>query len=87
MGRGGSHDPQFFPPKENPTVGLLPEWDDLRERVFHCCWVTHGGSGLNLSWGDALNCTLSDLQWVYERVTKERKTEAEAIRLASKRGR
>lgn len=86
MGRGSADDPQFFSSQEDPTVGLVPSHEDLLELVFPVCWIEHGGSGLNLAFHEAFQCTLSDLHWLRERATKERKAEAEAIRNASKRG-
>jgi len=53
--------------------------------MFRLCWHEHGGSGLVMPWSDALELELSDRNWLYERVNKQRREEARALEKAAKK--
>jgi hypothetical protein len=53
--------------------------------MFRLCWHEHGGSGLGLSWDEALDLDLADRNWLYERVNKQRKDEARTLEKAAKK--
>ena len=50
--------------------------------MFAITWTSHGGSGLNASWADALDFAPSDRDWLLDRIAKQRKYEADEIRKA-----
>jgi hypothetical protein len=51
--------------------------------MFVLAWQQHGGSGLGLTWRDALDLDLSDRNWLIERVLKQRRREAQEIKKAA----
>jgi len=53
--------------------------------MFRLCWQEHGGSGLTMSWSDALELSLTDRDWLIERVDKQRRDEARALERAAKK--
>ena len=56
-----------------------------REGLFHLCWQQHGGSGLVLSLGDALELPVGDRDWLLERIGEQRTREARELEKAAKR--
>lgn len=44
------------------------------------CWQQHGGSGLNVSWRDVLEMSVSDRDWLLEKIEERREDEARALR-------
>src|SRR5262249_47750550 len=58
--------------------------DDWRESLFRIGWQQHGGSGLRVSRGEALEMDVSERDWLLERIDSEREREAKAIEQASK---
>ena len=57
--------------------------DAWREGLFHLCWHQHGGSGLVLSLGDALELPMADR--LLERIGEQRTREARELEKATKR--
>jgi hypothetical protein len=53
--------------------------------VFQLAWHQHGGSGLAISYGDALDLTVADRDWLSERIGTQREREANAIERAAKK--
>jgi hypothetical protein len=53
--------------------------------VFQLAWHQHGGSGLSISMGDALDLAVADRNWLNERIGVEREREARALERAAKR--
>jgi hypothetical protein len=51
--------------------------------MFMLTWCQHGGSGLGLTWSDALDLDLNDRNWLIERVLKQRRREAQEIKKAA----
>ena len=64
-----------------PDVAL----ETWRENVFQLAWHQHGGSGLAVSMGDALDLAVADRDWLNERIGVEREREARALERAAKR--
>ena len=50
--------------------------------MFILTWGQHGGSGLSITWEDALSLEPSDRDWLVHRIAEQRRREAEAIRKA-----
>jgi len=48
-------------------------------------WQQHGGSGAAVSWGDALEMTVLDRDWLLERIDTQRTRESQALTKAGKR--
>jgi hypothetical protein len=61
--------------------------EDLRELYFRLCWVQHGGSGLNVTLGEADRLPGSDLLWYIQRVQDERRAENEAMKKSAPKSR
>jgi hypothetical protein len=61
------------------------ELDQWREGLFQLCWRQHGGSGLGVTLGDALELPLGDRTWLLERIEEQRTREAREIEKATKR--
>jgi hypothetical protein len=55
------------------------------ESVFHLCWTQHGGSGIGLSLGEALELLVTDRDWLLERIGTQRSWEAREIEKAAKK--
>jgi hypothetical protein len=49
------------------------------------CWRQHGGSGLGLTWREALDLDTGERDWLLERIDEQRSREAEALRKAARR--
>lgn len=66
--------------------GVLPAVDlELwREGMFQLCWHQHGGSGLALSFADALDLVVQDRDWLLERIGTQRSKEADALEKAAR---
>jgi hypothetical protein len=58
--------------------------DSWREALFQLCWHQHGGSGLSLTLGDALELPISDRDWLLERIGEQRSREARELEKAAK---
>jgi hypothetical protein len=52
--------------------------------VFRLAWQQYGGSGLHMSFGEALDLSVQDRDWFLERIDTERSREARAIERAAK---
>ena len=63
-----------------PRVAL----DGWRESLFQLCWQQHGGSGLGVAVGEALELPTSDRDWLIERIGGQRSREAHEIERAGK---
>lgn len=48
-------------------------------------WIVHGGSGLGLSFTEVGELDCADIPWLVDRMRKQRRDEAEAIKKAAKR--
>lgn len=59
--------------------------DVWREGLFQLCWHQHGGSGLGVDLGEALEMTPLDRDWFLERIGDQRAKEAKQIEKAAKR--
>jgi hypothetical protein len=59
--------------------------DAWREGLFHLCWHQHGGSGLQLSFAEALELSVSDRDWFLERIGEQRTREARELEKAARR--
>ena len=59
--------------------------DAWREGLFHLCWHQHGGSGLQVSLADAMELSISDRDWLLERIGEQRTREAHELEKAAKR--
>jgi hypothetical protein len=55
--------------------------------VFQLAWHQHGGSGLGISWREALEMTTADRDWLLERIGAQREREAREIEKAARRSR
>jgi len=85
--------PELLPSGEGPDGAEAgPEWllpsvdpDTWRESLFQLCWRQHGGSGLGMSMGEALEMTTADRDWFIERIGDQRSREAKEIERASKK--
>ena len=53
--------------------------------MFQLAWHQHGGSGLAISFGDAMELAVADRDWLNERIGTQREREADAIQRAAKR--
>jgi hypothetical protein len=51
--------------------------------MFLLTWRQHGGSGLGITWGDALELELAERDWLVERMQKQRRREAQEIKKAA----
>jgi len=60
---------------------MLDVW---REGVFQLCWHQHGGSGLALDVGTALEMHTSDRDWLLERIGEQRSREARELEKAAR---
>ncbi|WP_426747433.1 hypothetical protein VZQ01_08155 [Myxococcus faecalis] len=56
-----------------------------REGLFQLCWHQHGGSGLAVPLGNALELPTSDRDWLLERIGQQRAQDAKALEKAAKR--
>jgi hypothetical protein len=65
---------------------LFPHVDpeEVASNIAELCWIQHGGSGLNITWGEAHDLTWDELIMLVNEVHKRREAEANAIRKASK---
>ena len=55
-----------------------------REGLFQLCWQQHGGSGLLVSVGDALEMLTADRDWLLERIGQQRSREAKELEKAAR---
>lgn len=53
--------------------------------MFQLCWQQHGGSGLGVTVGEALELTTSDRDWLIERIGAQRSREAQQLERAGKK--
>lgn len=53
--------------------------------MFQLCWQQHGGSGLAISFADALDMTIDDRDWFLDRIGTQRTREAKEIAKAGRR--
>ena len=56
-----------------------------REGMFQLCWHQHGGSGLAITVGEALELPVHDRDWLLDRVGTQRSREAREIEKAARR--
>ncbi len=56
-----------------------------REGVFQLCWRQHGGSGLGITVGEALDLPVGDRDWLLDRIGTQRSREARELEKAAKR--
>lgn len=56
-----------------------------RESLFQLCWQQHGGSGLGVTIGEALELPTSDRDWLIERIGTQRSHEAQQLERAGKK--
>ena len=59
--------------------------DAWREGLFSLCWHQHGGSGLHVSFADAMELPTGDRDWLLERIGEQRTREAHELEKAAKR--
>jgi hypothetical protein len=52
--------------------------------MFQLCWQQHGGSGLAMSFGHALDLSVQDRDWLLERIGEQRSREARALEAAAR---
>jgi hypothetical protein len=52
--------------------------------VFQLAWHQHGGSGLAVTYRDALDLPVADRDWLLERIGVQREREAQALERAAK---
>jgi hypothetical protein len=52
--------------------------------MFSLCWHQHGGSGLGITVGEALDLAVGDRDWLLERVGDERQKEARQLERAAR---
>ena len=50
--------------------------------IFHLSWHQHGGSGLAITFSDALDLSLQDRDWFVEHIGAERVREARELQKA-----
>ena len=53
--------------------------------MFQLCWHQHGGSGLAITYADALDLTLGGRDWFLDRIGTQRSREAHEIAKAARR--
>lgn len=53
--------------------------------MFQLCWHQHGGSGLTITFADAMDLTLTERDWFLERIGQQRTREANEISKAGRR--
>ena len=53
--------------------------------MFQLCWTQHGGSGLGLTLGEALELQVADRGWLLERIGTQRSREAREIEKAARK--
>jgi hypothetical protein len=53
--------------------------------MFSLCWQQHGGSGLAMSWAEAMRLDVPTRDWLLERVGRQREAEAAALSRAARR--
>jgi len=53
--------------------------------MFQLCWHQHGGSGLALTFADALDLPVHDRDWFIERIGNQRSKEAKELEKAARR--
>jgi hypothetical protein len=66
-----------------PDVDL----EGWREGVFGLLWRQHGGSGLGVTYAEAMDLPLPERDWLLERIARERTREAKEIEKAGKKKR
>ncbi|MCC6642359.1 MAG: hypothetical protein IT386_14460 [Deltaproteobacteria bacterium] len=59
--------------------------DSWREGLFALCWRQHGGSGLGVTLGDALELPVGDRDWLVERIGGQRSREARELERANRK--
>lgn len=59
----------------------LARW---REGLFQLCWRQHGGSGLGVTVGEALELLVEDREWLLERIGAQREREARELGKAAR---
>ena len=47
--------------------------------MFQLCWHQHGGSGLAITYAEALELPLQDFSWLIERIGTQRSREAREL--------
>ena len=53
--------------------------------MFQICWHQHGGSGLGVTMGEALDLPIQERNWLLERIGEQRSREAREIEQASRK--
>ena len=53
--------------------------------MFQLCWHQHGGSGLAITFADALDLGVQDRDWLIERAGTQRTREAKELEKATRR--
>jgi hypothetical protein len=53
--------------------------------MFQICWHQHGGSGLGITFGEALELPVQDRDWLLERIGSQRTREAHEIEQAARK--
>jgi hypothetical protein len=56
-----------------------------REAMFQLCGHQHGGSGLAITFADALDLPVHDRDWLIERIGGQRSKEAKELEKAARR--
>lgn len=59
--------------------------DVWREGLFQLCWQQHGGSGLAITFTDALELPTTDRDWLLERIGQQRTLEAKELQKAARK--
>ena len=52
-------------------------WPEVR---FYLMWTEHGGSGLRMSFSEINELDYEDILWLFERMQKQKKDEADALK-------
>ena len=68
--------------EEVPGFFAPVSFDDWLRITFALCWQQHGGSGLLITWGEALELELSERNALLDLVGERRRLESEAIKKA-----
>ena len=66
---------------------MIPRGDqeDWRELIFALVYQHHGGSGMAISWSDALDMSFDEIEWYADRASAQRQKEAAAMRASSRK--
>lgn len=76
------------PPLEEPAdavyalLGWAPGGEAVWRMIDALCYQAHGGSGYGFTRADVLDMDVPEAQWLIERLSENRDTEAAAIKRA-----